>query len=469
MIDELLRIEDLYGYYIEKTILDHVAFSLFNGEILCLFGLNNSGKSTIIRIFSGKIHGVWEKRIYYKGNPITIDSPTESKKLGIACIQSNSSLLDTFTVSESLFIMPEISPKRTFISYKKINKKTAQILKKFDLDINPTDIVCNLSQANRFLLEIVKNIVDEKEIFFIDCLHVFRQKTDFDKLRKIIISLRETGKTILFTSNNYHQNLSFADRIYILRDGMIVKEMTASNFTPKLLKKYAAKQFYIPTSNSKVEKDSSILLDIKNLNVNKKSHALSFKIFKGAITAVASQNKNLLHELANYFIDPYPQNIFVKINGMNVTHKKFCKWLKRNSSTILNLSKSVCRFYNMSVLENITVSAKPSFPFPRLWINKKVKSFIATDNKHLIDVVELLDKQGGDFVVYNAFLLIKRLIYRKIQFVVFYCPEFGLDPLSITWIYSVIEELCKKGIGVLLLTENGNEASPFCSHTIWIG
>ena len=52
-MEHKLEVKDLYKVYGEKTILNHLNFTVENGEFLSLLGPSGCGKTTLLRILVG--------------------------------------------------------------------------------------------------------------------------------------------------------------------------------------------------------------------------------------------------------------------------------------------------------------------------------------------------------------------------------------------------------------------------------
>ena len=50
---EKIKVEGLYKAYGKKTILDHIGFSVYEGEFLSVLGSSGCGKTTLLRILIG--------------------------------------------------------------------------------------------------------------------------------------------------------------------------------------------------------------------------------------------------------------------------------------------------------------------------------------------------------------------------------------------------------------------------------
>ena len=67
---------------------DHIDLSLRKGEILALLGENGSGKTTLMNMLSG-IYKPDSGEIYVHGERVSINSPEDSKNLGIGMVHQH--------------------------------------------------------------------------------------------------------------------------------------------------------------------------------------------------------------------------------------------------------------------------------------------------------------------------------------------------------------------------------------------
>ena len=67
MEKEALRIENACGRFLKLAVLDHFNFSANSGEICCLFGAHNAGKTVFMQLLAGKLAGEWSMRLLLDG------------------------------------------------------------------------------------------------------------------------------------------------------------------------------------------------------------------------------------------------------------------------------------------------------------------------------------------------------------------------------------------------------------------
>ena len=93
---------------ITKTFGSVVANSNINldlkkGEILALLGENGSGKTTLMNMLSG-IYRPDKGQIFIDGKKVYIDSPEDSKRLGIGMIHQHYKLIEKFSVADNIWL-----------------------------------------------------------------------------------------------------------------------------------------------------------------------------------------------------------------------------------------------------------------------------------------------------------------------------------------------------------------------------
>src|SRR3954449_8921408 len=83
--------------------LDGVELEVRAGEVHCLLGQNGAGKSTLIKVLAG-VHHPDKGSIRWRGEPVSLSSPTAAMRLGIATIYQELDLVDGLSVAENIFL-----------------------------------------------------------------------------------------------------------------------------------------------------------------------------------------------------------------------------------------------------------------------------------------------------------------------------------------------------------------------------
>src|ERR1700736_1520086 len=86
--------------------LEHVDFSVRKGEIHALLGGNGAGKSTVLKMLSG-VHKPDKGEIWINGVKLEEHTPEAARRLGIAMIFQEMSLIPSLTVAQNIFLTRE--------------------------------------------------------------------------------------------------------------------------------------------------------------------------------------------------------------------------------------------------------------------------------------------------------------------------------------------------------------------------
>ncbi|MDD9301335.1 MAG: sugar ABC transporter ATP-binding protein [Desulfobacter sp.] len=99
----MVHMTDTQKRFGPKIALDRAELSLYQGEILGLVGDNGAGKSTLLKVLSGGLKKD-AGTIFIQGQKADIDSPIQSRNLGIEMVYQDFSLCENLTVWENVFL-----------------------------------------------------------------------------------------------------------------------------------------------------------------------------------------------------------------------------------------------------------------------------------------------------------------------------------------------------------------------------
>ena len=208
--------------------LDTVSFDLFPGEVVALAGDNGAGKSTLIKAISG-VYRPDEGRILYKGKPVAFENPRQARDLGIETIYQDLALADNLDVGANVFLGREPMRKALglfpVLDRRLMRKQASDAIETLDIEINKLDVpVRTLSGGQRQAVAIGRAIFWKAEVLIMDeptaALGVPEQR----KVRALVDSLKTSNVGVVFISHNLGDIFAVADRIIVLRRGIVAGE-----------------------------------------------------------------------------------------------------------------------------------------------------------------------------------------------------------------------------------------------------
>ena len=207
------EIKKLRKEYKQVTAVNDVSFTINDGEIISLLGMNGAGKTTVIKMLSCLTKPTSGEAFIY-GKSILSD-PTGVKQLIGISPQENSAAAK-LTVEENLRFMCGIYG----IEKKKTEENVEKIIKQFSLEQYRDRLAGKLSGGWQKRLSIAMALITEPKILFLDEPTLGLDVMARRELWNIIENLK--GKmTIIVTTHYLEESEHLADRIVIMKEGNI--------------------------------------------------------------------------------------------------------------------------------------------------------------------------------------------------------------------------------------------------------
>lgn len=226
-----LEVRHMNKSFSTNQVLRDVNVKFYYDEVLGLMGENGAGKSTLIKI----ITGVYQKDsgdIIIDGEKVEIKSRQDAAKHGISVIYQELSLIPTLTVMENIFLGWEETKGRLFLNKKAMRNRVKHMIAKTDFDIDPDDVIENLTIAKRQTVEILKSLLLDAKMIIMDEPTASLNQSETERLFKIVRRLRNEGKCIVYISHRLDEIYELADRLEVLRDGVRVGELPKEEIEP---------------------------------------------------------------------------------------------------------------------------------------------------------------------------------------------------------------------------------------------
>lgn len=277
--------------HISKTFpgvkaLSDVQFNIYPGEVHSLVGENGAGKSTLIKIMSGNYTPDQGGEIRIEGEKTEITGAIDSIRKGIAVIYQDFSLFENLTVAENIVINQIIEQKQTFLNWKEIRKKARKALETVGSDIDPTELVENLSIARQQIVAIAGAIAQEAKMIIMDEPTSALSSGEIETLYEIIEKLKSNNIAVMFVSHKMDELFRVSDRFTILRDGQYIDTCNKEDIDRDgLISKMVGRNVEIQHFANLEEKDK-VRLEIKGLSKKGNFKDISFKLHEGEVLGI---------------------------------------------------------------------------------------------------------------------------------------------------------------------------------------
>ena len=215
---EVLELKHITKTYPGVKALDDVSISFKKGEVHALIGENGAGKSTFIKTIAGAIQPD-SGEIWIDGQSHSKLTPAQALDLGVAVVYQELIQFEAMTVMDNLFMDEK---GRLFVDDKARAVKTQELLDMFHCNVAPTDLIRDLSIANRQIIEIAKAVVKQAKIVIMDEPTAAITVEEQERLYEIVNELKSRNVTVIYISHRLEELFEICDRVSVLRDGQYV-------------------------------------------------------------------------------------------------------------------------------------------------------------------------------------------------------------------------------------------------------
>ncbi|MBS5591524.1 ABC transporter ATP-binding protein [Lawsonibacter sp. OA9] len=282
---EMKGITKTFGSVVANKDVD---LTLRQGEILALLGENGSGKTTLMNMLSG-IYQPDRGQILMDGIPVTINSPEDSKRLGIGMVHQHFKLVDVFSAADNIWMGKE----KAGIGLNRARYgEIGEMAKKFGFDIDPRKKVRNMAVSEKQTLEIIKVLYYGAKVIILDEPTAVLTVQEIDKLFAVLRKMKEEGHSIIIITHKLNEVMDISDRVAILRKGEYITTVdTAHTNEQELTEWMVGRKIDLNIERPVVEKTRP-LLEVRDLTIKNDEGAVaidkvSFYIRGGEILGVA--------------------------------------------------------------------------------------------------------------------------------------------------------------------------------------
>ena len=222
----MITIENLTKRYGEKTVLDHVSFTVDKGEIVGFLGPNGAGKTTTMNILTGYIFS--DEGVVTVDGYDVLQSPFEVKRR-IGYLPEQPPLYYDMTVREYLefvFDLKRIKGER--------NVQIGEILKKVHIQDVSGRLIKNLSKGYRQRVGLAQALIGNPEVLILDEPTVGLDPKQMIEIRNLICELGKEH-TVILSSHILSEISAVCERVIIINRGKIVAVDTPQHLAEHMI------------------------------------------------------------------------------------------------------------------------------------------------------------------------------------------------------------------------------------------
>jgi len=464
----ILEMKNISKSFDGVQALKNVNFSCYENEVHVLAGENGAGKSTILKVLAGLFRPT-EGEIEFYGEKVIFKSTYEAQNKKIAMVFQELSLIPELTVLENIFLNREPMNRLHRIDVKKERKILQKYMDEYDIHVDPDALVKKLPIAQQQMVEILKILMKEPRLIILDEPTSSLSKKEVNTLYKIIRTLTNKNKTIIFISHRMEEVFEIGDRVTVLKDGTYVGTKKLSEINEdELINMMVGRKLsnIFPERNQIDEKE--VVFEVNNLKLEKDKNPISFKVYKGEILGIAGLEGHGQTELLNAISGLYKNdgaNFYINGKEKNIQNCK--KALKEGIALVPGDRKTQGLLLNISIKHNMALASLDKRSSLGIINSKREREFAENMVEKLHIKIAGIDKpvsslSGGN---QQKVVLGKELAVEP-KVLLFNEPTRGIDVKAKQDFYYLMKDLAARGTAVIMYSSDLMEVIGMSSRVL---
>jgi ribose transport system ATP-binding protein len=463
----VVEMRDIVKSFPGVLALNRVNFQLRAGEVHVLLGENGAGKSTLVKVMSGA-YKTDSGQILIDGAPVSINNPQDALDQGLRFIYQEMSLATNLDIARNMFLGQEPMRALGIVDEKTLYARATDYLKRFHMDLDPTELVSRLSVTEQKMVEIARALTSKTKAIVLD------EPTDVleDRSRKDLFAVirqlkKEQGVAFVYISHRYAEVAEIGDRVTILRDGTNVgtyeiKDLAFDKMIELMIGGEVKKQY--PDLRTPSDENA---LRVENICRGRVLDHVNLVIKRGEIVGVTGLMGAGKTELGRAIagVDPFD-------SGEIYVHEKRIRPRSPQDGIRDGIAYLPEDRKSLGLIQDHTI--RDNYAYPSLYR----LSTLGIVNQSRLDkeVVGIMGRlsvkapNGRTFAMQlsggnQQKVVVAKWLGAECQVLIFDEPTRGIDINGKREIYGIMEELLERGVGILMLTSDYTEALEM-SHRI---
>ena len=448
MKKELLYIRNIRGKYKDRITLDNVSFRIYEGEIICVLGYGNAGKSALFKLLGGiPLTGKWDMQLYRAGQKLCIDSVAQARRNGIVLVGDHPGVFPKISVERNMYLLSQ--KRNNLIRRSRERSRFADVLKRFDLSYPLQKPLEQMKTTDQFIVEILGAYLYGAKMILLDCTHHFTGKTEREIFRRVVMTLREEGIAVLYSSSTVDEDgETFSDRILLMHEGMKMSELTPEQYLTNILDAYHREKV-IPQihENAGIAAGRSPFLYLEGIDNSESSPRPA--ICRGGLLTIFSRHNTAFERILKSLRNETMGEVrLVHAEGRQTAVSS--EWLNRHCCIIETLEPNWLLFdLNISVIDNICLCMDGM-----KMMRPDIRRALRRSNRDLIELAEKQHMEDRLTALTAMKILKQRILLGSYELCIFVKPERGLDPVETMAVYEEIMDLAQHEIACIVMTDD---------------
>jgi ABC-type sugar transport system ATPase subunit len=223
----LVAMEHVHVAFGPTVALVDETFEVWPGEIVGLLGHNGAGKSTLVNVATGAVRPKrGTMRVAGQDVPLRGD-PRVIERHGVKVIHQEPALASNLSIADNI----TLGRDQQSASARERRRIAREALALLGAHLNVDRPVSTLAFSERQIVDLARALSTTLEVLFLDEPTGALGKRETERLHGLLRELAGEGRAMVYVSHRLRDIIDVCSRIVVLREGRVVLDAAASNFT----------------------------------------------------------------------------------------------------------------------------------------------------------------------------------------------------------------------------------------------
>lgn len=463
--ETILKIENLNKSFGITHANKDVCLELKRGEVRALAGENGCGKSTLLSQIAG-IYPSDSGKMFKEGEPYNPGNPLDAQNKKVAIVVQELGLIADLPAGVNVFCGKTAAfTKFGFVNLKAIYNSANEVLEKWGIpSIHFHRLAGNMNVEHRKMVELARALAVDPDILILDEVTQALSMDNRSVVYKLLDRFRELNRTVLLISHDLEETLRIADNVTVMRDGCIIKTVGCKDVSEDEVKRLMVGRdlegaYYREDKAEQYEE--KIVMTFENVSTENGLEDVSFELHKGEILGFCGLSDSGIHDIGKTAYGLIrPKMGKVTLSEENISIGSADEALLHNMGYVPKDRDGEALMMDASILNNFCLPNIRSIRGKAGYINKTIMREMANSARKEYDVKcvsvfqNMNSLSGGNKQKVN----LGRWLMKDLDILVIDCPTRGVDVGVKAYIYQCMKDAKKKGIAMILITDELVEA-----------
>ncbi len=476
MAEVALEMSNINKSFGDVSVLKDVSFEVSKGEVHALIGENGAGKSVLMKTLMG-IHQPDGGKYIIDGKEVRFSSPADAQRKRVSMVYQEFELVQFLSVAENILLGRMPSRQGGLIDWPKVYEEAKSFLEMFGSNILPQAVVSSLPVSDQQEVAIARALSYDPSVLIMDEPTSALSLEEAQRLFNRVRILRDRGVAIVYITHKLEEVLQIADRVTVLRDGIVVstnniKDVEVGRLIEEITGKKISKSARV-SSEAAYQKPSQNILELQHFNAEGLVCDINLTVGEKEIVGVAGLIGAGKSELARAICGALPKATRVtgkyifngkeveieslspnKVNKMGIgfaSENRLAEGMIPEQSMLFNV-----------ILPSLSRVSRGFVINPRLALAMAVNVIktVVLRPPEPKKIMRLFS--GGN----QQKAVIGKWLASQAQLLILDEPTRGVDVGARQEIYDVIREQARQGAGVLVLSSDLREVWEICDRIL---